>query len=369
MFLTTPTNIPENAFRYLRTGNKFQEYISGVWTDRVISVAGGGTGGANATDARTNLGLGTMATQNANNVNITGGVISGIAAFTVSGAITAGSFIGDGAGLTNLNADQLLTGTIPDGRFPAILPALDGSNLINLNAAALAFGTVDTARLGSGAAGTTTFLRGDQTWSEPPSAGGFPPGLIVISPVACPPGWTRVNLDGFSLRVSSVWGDGGGSDTHAHGVGSYAAPAHTHAAGTYNTVNHNHGGSTGTVSITVSGNTGSGGGHNHDFSASFSGTTDTAGSVMNVDAGGSGWMTRDNHVHSFSASVSGTTASVGGHTHSFSGSGSGTGSISNGGTLALTGSSASGGGGAITGASAAASNVPRSWNIILCQKD
>ena len=44
--------------------------------------------------------LGTMSSQNANNVNITGGVISGLSSLGTSGTVTAGSFSGSGAGLT-----------------------------------------------------------------------------------------------------------------------------------------------------------------------------------------------------------------------------------------------------------------------------
>jgi len=40
----------------------------------------------------------------------------------------------DGSDLTSLNATQLTSGTIPDARFPAVLPAVSGANLTNLPA-------------------------------------------------------------------------------------------------------------------------------------------------------------------------------------------------------------------------------------------
>jgi surfactin synthase thioesterase subunit len=52
-----------------------------------------------------------------------------------------------GVNLTSLNASNLASGTVPDARFPATLPALNGSALTNLNATALASGTVANARL------------------------------------------------------------------------------------------------------------------------------------------------------------------------------------------------------------------------------
>ena len=52
----------------------------------------------------------------------------------------------NGSNLTNLNADNLASGTVPDARFPATLPAVSGANLTNLDASDLASGTVPDAR-------------------------------------------------------------------------------------------------------------------------------------------------------------------------------------------------------------------------------
>tara|TARA_B100001250_G_scaffold120448_1_gene102262 strand:- start:353 stop:1177 length:825 start_codon:yes stop_codon:yes gene_type:complete len=47
--------------------------------------------------------------------------------------VTAGATLsGSGASLTALNATQLGSGTVPDARFPATLPAVSGANLTNL---------------------------------------------------------------------------------------------------------------------------------------------------------------------------------------------------------------------------------------------
>src|SRR6056300_993725 len=49
--------------------------------------------------------------------------------------------------LANLNADNLTSGTVPDARFPATLPAASGVNLTALNASNVASGTLSSDRL------------------------------------------------------------------------------------------------------------------------------------------------------------------------------------------------------------------------------
>lgn len=68
-----------------------------TWSGNLIAINRGGTNADTAANARVNLGLGTIATQNANNISITGGNIS------TSGNVSAGYFLGDGFNLSNID--------------------------------------------------------------------------------------------------------------------------------------------------------------------------------------------------------------------------------------------------------------------------
>ncbi len=102
-----------------------------------------------------------------------------------------------GVNLTALNASSLDSGTVPDARFPATLPALSGVNLTALNASNLSSGTVNHARLGTGGGGSSKFLREDNTW-QTIAGGGDMLAANNLSDVASV-STARTNLSVYSI--------------------------------------------------------------------------------------------------------------------------------------------------------------------------
>ena len=107
LFVGTPSNQPNGAIRYNRTTNVFQEWNGTTWVDKLISIAGGGTGANTPAGIIASLGLGTISVQNANAVAITGGSISGLSGLTLNCDLT---FQSDGN--KNIGTDLVRPGTI-----------------------------------------------------------------------------------------------------------------------------------------------------------------------------------------------------------------------------------------------------------------
>lgn len=228
---------------------------------------------ASPSGARFNLGLGSIATQpsgqfvsyvgatanlnlgthalSANQLSIAGGVV-----IANDGSISAGQdWVINGDGSASLLSLELIEGVIstpqwgiddtglfngsialshiigagsiatqPSGQFIPYVGATanlnlgthiitgNGSGLVTLNASGLAYGTVNPARLGTGTANSTTFLRGDNVWSTP----SFASTLCVVtnsSPQSfdTDSDFTRCNLDtivadpGNRFSTSNHW--------------------------------------------------------------------------------------------------------------------------------------------------------------------
>jgi hypothetical protein len=85
---------------------------------------------------------------------------------------------------------------------------LQSSDEINIDASDITTGTVATARLASGTANNTTFLRGDQTWAVPAGGGGGSSPVITVFNSS----GTYTNPQTGVMRIICIGaGTGGGS--------------------------------------------------------------------------------------------------------------------------------------------------------------
>lgn len=82
-------------------------YFGGLDLTSPLAITFGGTGAANASDARDNLGLGTMAVQDSTSVSISGGSISGLTTLSSADIESTGDI--DCAGIYKVDNTQVLT--------------------------------------------------------------------------------------------------------------------------------------------------------------------------------------------------------------------------------------------------------------------
>ena len=240
------------------------------------------------------------------NGSVIGGSSAAAGSFTTLTASSTGAASLDvGGGINAGTGNVSLVGT--DGKIEGplsstIIDNLSGVNLTALNAANLGSGTAPTARLGSGSASSSTFLRGDSSWVALASSALDPTTQVFTSGSGTYT--TPDNCATIRIRLVGGGGGAGAAATNAGAAGGNTTFAASTMQGTGGGAG-NHGASTGGTGgtggaaanglVNVRGSDGSGGGKDPAAPGGYGGASyfggAGAGGIYNqagVNAGGVG---------------------------------------------------------------------------------
>lgn len=322
------------------TYNAGRAYVLPAGERAILRFDGAGATATCTVIAQLKATLGTMATQNASGVAITGGTVAGVTLTSPNATITGGTV----SGITDLAVTDGGTGASTAASARTNLGVAIGSDVQGWSA------RLDQMAASAPSLGAVIVGNGTAWVAQPTSTTGYgviPPGGIIMwsgSVASIPAGWALCNgsngtpdlRDRFVVGAGTTYtpGNTGGSATvalveadlpsHTHTASPITVSTdsgHTHTAGTYGTSTASLVGSVslrrrdGTVSIapspagiiSVSEFTGG------NFSRIATGNGDSSGDVLSINA---------THSHT----LSGTSATGGSHNHTLSGNTGATGS-------------------------------------------